>query len=265
MINSYFSDTEATVACIRLLAPCDVMWWNKLWVLNMKWWNVKQQFCLNSATTNWGSKEMKCNTKLKIAISRTNQSRVLPWDSQIQFYSQPSRDRNLHCRLYVVETPEVHIIIHIIITIKPHRSTTFRPIVTDWVSLSVGPSICLSVWHSSEPCKNGWTDRDAVWDEDSEKSKEPRIRWRCRSVFHGKGQFLGERGRPVVKYSDSLCKNGWTDWGALWDLDSGGPKEACIGWECTLAPPGEYKKASIRWQDSERRQFQAGLRGDVGL
>jgi len=26
-----------------------------------------------------------------------------------------------------------------------------------------------------------------------------------------------------------------------------------------------YKKASIRWQDSARRQFQAGLKGDVGL
>jgi len=26
-----------------------------------------------------------------------------------------------------------------------------------------------------------------------------------------------------------------------------------------------YKKASIRWQDSARRQFQAGLIGDVGL
>jgi len=25
------------------------------------------------------------------------------------------------------------------------------------------------------------------------------------------------------------------------------------------------KKASIRWQDSARRQFEAGLRGDVGL
>ena len=25
------------------------------------------------------------------------------------------------------------------------------------------------------------------------------------------------------------------------------------------------KKATIRWQDSARRQFQAGLRGDVGL
>jgi len=26
-----------------------------------------------------------------------------------------------------------------------------------------------------------------------------------------------------------------------------------------------YKNASIRWQDSARRQFQVGLRGDVGL
>ena len=25
------------------------------------------------------------------------------------------------------------------------------------------------------------------------------------------------------------------------------------------------KKASIRWQDSARRQFQAGLKGDLGL
>jgi len=34
-------------------------------------------------------------------------------------------------------------------------------------------------------------------------------------------------------------------------------------------PATEYydinKKASICWQDSARRQFQAGLRGDVGL
>jgi len=28
-------------------------------------------------------------------------------------------------------------------------------------------SVCLSVCHSSEPCKNGCTDRDALWVEDS--------------------------------------------------------------------------------------------------
>ena len=27
-----------------------------------------------------------------------------------------------------------------------------------------------------------------------------------------------------------LCKNGWTDRKAVWDWDSGGPKEACLRW-----------------------------------
>jgi len=45
----------------------------------------------------------------------------------------------------------------------PHRSTTCLPIVTDGVAWSVGLSVC----HSREPCKNGWTDRDALWAVDS--------------------------------------------------------------------------------------------------
>ena len=28
-----------------------------------------------------------------------------------------------------------------------------------------------------------------------------------------------------------LCKNGWTDQDAIWIVDSGGPKEACIRWD----------------------------------
>jgi len=34
-----------------------------------------------------------------------------------------------------------------------------RPIVTDRVAWSVGRAVC----HTSEPCKNGCTYRDAVW------------------------------------------------------------------------------------------------------
>jgi len=34
-----------------------------------------------------------------------------------------------------------------------------RPIDTDEVASSVGRSVC----RDREPCKNGWTDRDAVW------------------------------------------------------------------------------------------------------
>jgi len=38
-----------------------------------------------------------------------------------------------------------------------------RPIVTDRVAgLSDGQSVYPSVWYTSEPCKNGWTDRDAA-------------------------------------------------------------------------------------------------------
>jgi len=39
----------------------------------------------------------------------------------------------------------------------------------EWsVRLSVGQSVC----NDREPCGNGWTDRDAVWDVDSCVPKE---------------------------------------------------------------------------------------------
>jgi len=44
-----------------------------------------------------------------------------------------------------------------------------RPIVTDRVVWSVSLSVC----HSSEPCKNGSTDRDSVYVEDSGWPIEP--------------------------------------------------------------------------------------------
>jgi len=37
--------------------------------------------------------------------------------------------------------------------------------------------VCRSVCHTSEPYKNGCTNRDAVWVEDSGEPKEPCIRW----------------------------------------------------------------------------------------
>jgi len=51
--------------------------------------------------------------------------------------------------------------------------------------------VCRSVCHASEPCKNGWTDRDAVWVMDSGGPKETRIRWGPDP--HAKGQLSGER------------------------------------------------------------------------
>jgi len=52
-----------------------------------------------------------------------------------------------------------------------------RPVVTDGVAWSDGLSVCLSVCHSREPCKNGWTERYAVWDVDSGGLKEACVRW----------------------------------------------------------------------------------------
>ena len=36
---------------------------------------------------------------------------------------------------------------------------------------------CLSVCVTSEPCKNSWTDRDAIWVVGSDGPKESRVRW----------------------------------------------------------------------------------------
>jgi len=64
----------------------------------------------------------------------------------------------------------------------------YLTIVTDRVEWSVGRSVRQSVSHIySEPCKNGCTDRDAVWVEDLGGPKEPCIR--RGPDPHGKGQF----------------------------------------------------------------------------
>jgi len=70
-----------------------------------------------------------------------------------------------------------------------------------------------------ELCKNGFTDRDAVWHAELGEPKEPRRRWRYRSP--GKGQFWGGRACrhaptcPTTLWRE-LCKNGWTDRDAVW-------------------------------------------------
>jgi len=88
----------------------------------------------------------------------------------------------------------------IISIITPHRGTTYVDAVYCYRLSSV---VCRSVCHTSEPCKKGWTDRDAVWVEDLGGPKGPCIRWGFRSPM-GRGKFLGENGRPIVKYRDIL-------------------------------------------------------------
>jgi len=65
------------------------------------------------------------------------------------------------------------------------------------VCRSVGLSVGLLHSHTSDPCKNGWTDRDAVWVEDSGGPRESCVRWV--QIPHGKGQFWGEKGMSHCK------------------------------------------------------------------
>jgi len=75
-----------------------------------------------------------------------------------------------------------------LIIIRPHRSTTYVDAAYSYRPSSV---VCRSsVCHTSEPCKNGCTDRAAVWVEDLGGPGEPRIRWGSRSP-HGKGPIFG--------------------------------------------------------------------------
>ena len=100
-----------------------------------------------------------------------------------------------------------------------------RPFVTDRAAL-----VCLSVCHTSEPCKNGWTDQDAVWVVGLDGPKELCI-GKGVQIPHGKGQFWEGKGRPVLKYRDTLrwaVQKGWTDGDAAWVVDSNGPKESCV-------------------------------------
>ena len=73
-----------------------------------------------------------------------------------------------------------------------------RPVVTDRVVLSVGLFVTLV-----SPDKNGCTDRDAVWVEDSGGPKEPCIRLGPDPPWEG-GNFEGGEGRLIVKYRDIL-------------------------------------------------------------
>jgi len=80
-----------------------------------------------------------------------------------------------------------------------HRSTTY---VDAAYSYQLSSVVCRSVCHTSEPCKIGCTARAAVWVEDLGGPGEPCIRWGLHPPM-GRGKFLGEIGRPIVKYRDS--------------------------------------------------------------
>jgi len=99
------------------------------------------------------------------------------------------------------------------------------------VCRSVGRSVCLPVCHSSEPCKNSWTDRDAVWVEDSCGPRQLCIRWGQHPQWEG--EILKEEGRPIVMDSDTLPSSAQKRLNRRWChsvMGSDRPNESQVRW-----------------------------------
>jgi len=88
-----------------------------------------------------------------------------------------------------------------------------RPIAIDAVAWPVGLSVGRSPCNDREPCKKGWTDRDAVWDADWSWPKELRIDG---VQIHpaGRGAFEGRTvpNGPDVGISCMLSTSVMTGW-----------------------------------------------------
>jgi len=82
-----------------------------------------------------------------------------------------------------------------------------RPIVT----YEVVWSVCWSVCHDRELCKNGWTDRDAVWDPELESGYgSPLLGLRGKARAGG----LWDKSHRLVifrklYYNDVMWKKAW--------------------------------------------------------
>ena len=74
--------------------------------------------------------------------------------------------------------------------IRPHRSIMYVD-----SAYSYRPSSMVCQLHSREPCKNGWTNWDASWVEDSDGPKKPCVRWGSHPPWEG--AILGWRGGPL--------------------------------------------------------------------
>jgi len=105
--------------------------------------------------------------------------------------------------------------------VRPRNSTTYVDAAYFYTPNTV---VSLSVCHTSDPCKNSWTDPGAVWVEDLGGRKESCVRWGSRSS-HEKGNFEGEGA--------SQCKV----WDTLWSSVQKrlNQSRCCLGYWCHLA------------------------------
>ena len=74
------------------------------------------------------------------------------------------------------------------VIIRPHCSTTYVDAAYCYRPSSM---VCRFVCHTSEPCRNGWADWDAVWIKNSGGPGEPYVRWGPDPCM-GRDNFEGE-------------------------------------------------------------------------
>jgi len=167
-----------------------------------------------------------CGCKTVVAV-RVNAPAGRAVDTRLQARWRPRLGRSYWsqtasssmCFDFLWSDPRMHACVT-----RPHHSTgQVNSIATDWVVWSV----CWSVCHDRKHCKNGRTDRDAIWNVDSGGPKEPCIRSR---FPHMKGNFKGQK-RPaqtrlvvnILKENQQATEMVWcgyqwgcTTWGAQW-------------------------------------------------
>jgi len=146
-----------------------------------------------------------------------------------------------------------HIIINILLGCITVPRMWMWPIVTDRVEWSVCRSVCLSVCHSREPCKNRWTDQDVVWVVDSGGLKEPCIRWGAdppckRAILRGKEAAHTKVEGPSPVSCAKTAEPIEMPFG-MWTRV--GPRKHALEWGCTLAQPSKSDwTVHVRWQCS---------------
>jgi len=107
------------------------------------------------------------------------------------------------------------------------------------VAWSVGLSVALPVCHTSEPCKTAETiklpssfrTRVGPMNHILHELQMPTWKgqfWRGKQANHCKVCMYTRRGH--------LCKDDWTDQGAIWVMDSHGPKASCVTCNGRLCP-----------------------------
>ena len=172
--------------------------WHGLYALTVVPWSTHPSIL--RVTVKWVSAFGLSNTNkwrwwmwIIVAYRRTHKQSWLAWFEGWRHLGLSPHSLNELSQWLCHDDSTINIVVGISIStsiIRPHCSTTYIDATYCYTPSSV--SVFLSSVTLVSPAKNGCTDRDAVWVEDSDGPKEPCIRWGPRSPM---GRVnIGERG-----------------------------------------------------------------------